>query len=567
MAFTRRSRPASLWLQILLVGGLASAIIILIQVYRLQRSNWSVVERALRDYSTFAAWSYGQHLSSRVRESVGELLGAVNHGDGVHTNPRIPDAREMGHFIPVDADCNCHRPDHGPMPLRYFAFTLGSDTLSVGVNLASPAVGGWIADPADTRAMRVPAFTVPPDEKQWLHGLLTNVARGPVTNWGYHVLIERRDDRVRFFGARSMPTQWGDTIVYAFEYPPASLDSIFESVLSASDLLPASVVAGRANADVLDVQVTDAADMPLFLSPGADRWDVSGTSDLPASHAGLRIRAQLKPEMAEAILIGGVPESRVPILLVILLLAIGLTVLAAVQLRREVRFAAERAGFVANVSHELRTPLSQIRLVLDTLKLGRGDDPATRAQALNVADREALRLQHLVEGVLRFTRGARPDDSPRVEMDAAQEAKSVIEEFAPLASPHGMTITLDASGPVMVRLQRGALRQTLLNLLDNAMKYGGDGTRVRVAVEPMAAGGARLSVVDNGPGVPAKERDRIWRPFERGGAARTRAAGGSGIGLTIVREIAEEHGGRAWVEQASAGGARFVVELPDEGRA
>jgi signal transduction histidine kinase len=244
-----------------------------------------------------------------------------------------------------------------------------------------------------------------------------------------------------------------------------------------------------------------------------------------------------------------------------------LTVLAAVQLRREVRFAAERAGFVANVSHELRTPLSQIRLVLDTLKLGRGDDPATRAQALNVADREALRLQHLVEGVLRFTRGARPDDSPRVEMDAAQEAKSVIEEFAPLASPHGMTITLDASGPVMVRLQRGALRQTLLNLLDNAMKYGGDGTRVRVAVEPMAAGGARLSVVDNGPGVPAKERDRIWRPFERGGAARMRAAGGSGIGLTIVREIAEEHGGRAWVEQASAGGARFVVELPDEGSA
>ena len=565
MAPTRRSRPATLWLQILLVGGLASAIIILVQVYRLQRSNWSVVERALRDYSTFAAWSYGQHLTSRLRESVDELLGAVNHGDGMHTSPRIPDAREMGHFIPTDVECNCHRPDHGPMPLRYLAFTLGSDTLAVGRNLAGPSVTGWLADPEDARAIQVPAFDVPPDEVRWLNNLLSNVARGPGSEWGYHVIIERRDNRLRFLAARSMPTQWGDTVVYAFEYPPASLDSIFHSVLSASDLLPASVVPSGANSDVLDVQVTDATGFPLFFPrTNADRFFVDGAVDLPQSFGGLKIRAQMKPEMAEAILIGGVPESRVPILLVILLLAVGLTVLAAVQLRREVRFAAERAGFVANVSHELRTPLSQIRLVLDTLKLGRGDEPATREQALRVADREALRLQHLVEGVLRFTRGKRPDESPRVEMDAAQEAKAVIEEFAPLAAPHGMTVTLDAPHVVKVRLQRGALRQVLLNLLDNAMKYGGDGTQVRVEVSSMTTGGARVRVDDNGPGVPPKERERIWRPFERGDVARTRAAGGSGIGLTIIREIAEEHGGRAWVEPAPAGGARFVVELPDE---
>ena len=564
MAFSRRSRPATLWLQILLVGGLASAIIILVQVYRLQRSNWSVVERALRDYSTFASWSYGQHLSSRLRESVDELLGAVNHGDGLHPNPRIPDAREMGHFIAMDVECNCHRPDHGPMPLRYLAFTLGADTLGVGTNLAGPSVTGWLADSADTRAIRVPAFDISPDEVRWLNNLLSNVARGPASDWGYHVIIERRDSRVRFLATRSMPTTWGDTIVYAFEYQPASLDSVFRSVLSASDLLPASVVPSGANSDVLDVEITDATGSPMFQPMRTGRFDVSGVAELPQSFGGLRIRAQLKPEMAEAILIGGIPESRVPILLVILLLAVGLTVLAAVQLRREVRFAAERAGFVANVSHELRTPLSQIRLVLDTLKLGRGGDAATRDQALKVADREALRLQHLVEGVLRFTRGTRPDESPRVEMDATQEAKAVIEEFAPLAAPHGMTVTLSAPHVVKVRLQRGALRQVLLNLLDNAMKYGGDGTEVSVEVCTMAMGGARVRVDDNGPGVPPKERDRIWRPFERGGVARTRAAGGSGIGLTIVREIAEEHGGRAWVEPAPTGGARFVVELPDE---
>lgn len=563
MALARRSRPATLWLQILLVGGLACAVIVLVQVYRLHRSNWAVVERALREYSTFAAWSYGQHLSGQMREAVDELLGPVNHGDGVHTSPRIPDAREMGHAIPMDVECNCHRPDHGPMPLHYIAFTLGSDTVAIGVNLAAPTTRGWIADPNEPRAIRVPAVKITRDEVRWLNNLLSNVARGPTTDWGYHLIIERRDSALRFFGARSMPTQWGDTVVYAFEYPPESLDSIFTSVLSASDLLPASIVSGRNNRDVLDVEVSDAIGAPLYSTSERRQFDIEGTANLPASFAGLRIKAQLKPEMAEAILIGGVPESRVPILLVILLLTLGLTALAAVQLRREVRFAAERAGFVANVSHELRTPLSQIRLVLDTLKLGR-DDPATRAQALSVADREALRLQHLVEGVLRYTRGTRPNESPRVETDAAGEARAVIEEFSPLAAPHRMTITLDADAPVNARMQRGALRQILLNLLDNAMKYGGDGTVVRVQVQQLTGGGARLRVDDNGPGVPSKERERIWRPFERGDVARQRAAGGSGIGLTIVREIVEEHGGRVWVETAPGGGASFIVELPDE---
>ena len=78
MSVTRRSRPATLWLQILLVGGLACALIVLVQTYRLQRSNWSVVERALRDYSTFAAWSYGQHLSTNLRLSVERSLAVAD---------------------------------------------------------------------------------------------------------------------------------------------------------------------------------------------------------------------------------------------------------------------------------------------------------------------------------------------------------------------------------------------------------------------------------------------------------------------------------------------------------
>jgi signal transduction histidine kinase len=360
-----------------------------------------------------------------------------------------------------------------------------------------------------------------------------------------------------------MPTDRGDTIVYALEYTPAALDALLAGILNSSDLLPASLVPKRTNRDVLDLEVSDASGVLLFRS-GASKFasDLVASATLPITYGGLRVSAQLRPELASALLIGGVPRSRVPLMLAILAVAVGLSLLAAVQLRREVRFAGERAAFVANVSHELRTPLTQVRLVLDTLRLGRGGDEASRDRALGVANREVLRLQHLVEGVLRFARGPRHDE-PLVRGDVAQEVRSVVSEFEPLAAPRGVSVTVTSGAPCDVTLRRDAVRHVLLNLLDNAVKYGGENAVVTVDVQPTPNGGVRLSVADRGPGVPEAERERIWRPFERGGAARRRAAGGSGIGLAVVREIAAEHRGRAWVETADGGGAKFVVELHD----
>ncbi len=103
-----------------------------------------------------------------------------------------------------------------------------------------------------------------------------------------------------------------------------------------------------------------------------------------------------------------------------------------------------------------------------------------------------------------------------------------------------------------------AIRQVVLNLLDNAAKYGPDGQTIRVAVDR----GVRIVVEDEGPGIPARQRERIWRRYARLPRERERAIAGAGIGLAVVRDLVRLHGGRAWCESAEGGGARFVVEVP-----
>jgi signal transduction histidine kinase len=179
----------------------------------------------------------------------------------------------------------------------------------------------------------------------------------------------------------------------------------------------------------------------------------------------------------------------------------------------------------------------------------------------------------MVENVLFVARAERRANGVRPSTVAlAPLATDVAAGFAPLAAAAGATVVVDVPDDLSARAEPGALRQILLNLLDNAARYGPPGQVIRVGGS--AAGDAvRLTVDDEGPGVPPRDRERIWAPFVR--LARDRVGElngdakrpGSGLGLAVVRDLATLHGGRAWVEDAPpAGGggrgARFVVELP-----
>ena len=555
------------WPLFVLLASIGLTALAAIEAQRTVRSQAALSDRALREYASFAVWSYAQHLADTLNIIEREAIGAVNHGNNMHNNPDIPEARSLAHYLPWDDACQCHHARVGPEPEAFLAIKIGSNDVDVGVNTHPDAEGGWEVDRPMSMSMSMPMRSnrlSSPGEQQWLlDSLVRRIRHLGEIDHGFSLVVANVDNRTRVFAYTLMPTSWGDTMVYVARYSKASFVRLLEGVLDGNGLLPATFTEGRRNRDVLSLRVHDRDGNLLFdSSPDAKGHPSSPLNahvQLSGRAGNLNVDATIRPELAGTLLIGGLPTSRLPFLFGLLGLAAALSIVAVAQLRREGELAHLRAGFVSSVSHELRTPLAQIRLYLETLQLGRASTEEQKRWSLGHIDRETKRLSHLVENVLRFsTLGA--DDPTRHELvDVGSEVANIAQEFGAIAASRRTTVVVDAAPTPPVALSPDALRHIVLNLLDNAVKYGPTGQTVRVSVRGAQDGGVVIAVDDEGPGVAPDDRERIWRPFTRG--SKTLANGGSGIGLTIVREVVGAHGGTAHVESSASGGARFVVTL------
>lgn len=252
------------------------------------------------------------------------------------------------------------------------------------------------------------------------------------------------------------------------------------------------------------------------------------------------------------------------------LLAIAATVGTAllIRLRRDHADARQRSTFASAVSHELRTPLAQILLYAETLQLGRVRDAAARAMAEGVIVQEARRLMRLVDNVLRYAR--LEQGAPRLRQEPVSLGDVVREtaaQFAPVVASQQVSIAVDAATDALALADADAVRQVVLNLLDNAVKHGPPQQRIVARVDRRAER-IRLIVEDEGPGIAAADRAAVWNAFTRGlarpGAGVPRDETGTGLGLMIVRSLTEAMGGDVGCESVTPDGrgARFVVRLP-----
>lgn len=236
----------------------------------------------------------------------------------------------------------------------------------------------------------------------------------------------------------------------------------------------------------------------------------------------------------------------------------------ATDISERKRLERMKDEFIGMVSHELRTPLTAMRGALGLLAAGVvGELPPEARSLAEIANANTERLGRLVHNILDLER-LRAGKMPfvPVEVEITELVSRVVATMQPMATKAGVRLEIDAS-PIVVRADRDALEQLITNLVSNAVKFSPQEGVVRIAVQGRPDS-VRLSVSDNGRGIPADQLERVFERFAQVDASDSRQKGGTGLGLAICRAIAEQHGARIWAESVLGAGTTFILELPRE---
>ena len=480
--------------------------------------------QVLRDFSTLAGYELGRRAAMQLGyEGLMPALGAVESRltpEGLGPGVAPPDER-----------------------------TRRATALIRSAFAADPASGRIVFDRAPTAAASA-----------WLRGAIREAPAAQP----FRVLSAPGGGATYVVAARPGARPWP---MAGFELAPEAAAPFLAAALERGPLLPPSLGREHVTNAQLFIVVRDPGGTERYRAGGGP-WPDSLDVEVPLAGAysgaldGWTARIALDPAAAPVLVIGGLPRSRLPVLLSLLGLSAALVAGALLLLRRERALTHLREEFVASVSHELRTPLTQIRMFGETLLYGRVRNDAERTRALQVVDREARRLGNLVENLLQFSRARRQADALVTQrMPLAPLVRQALEAFRPLAQGGEARVDSDLDETACAAVDPDALQQMLVNLLDNAVKYGPRGQAVGVR---LARRGDRveLSVTDQGPGIPEPDRERVFERFHRLERDRRGARAGTGIGLSVVRDLAQRHGGRAFAVAAEGGGARVGIELP-----
>jgi signal transduction histidine kinase len=535
-----RSRTKSLVAILMLTVPLAA--FLAYEAWDAARSHRATAERAIRDYAKFAAWEFSVSAKEVLASQLGWAFGPTAALDAQDLDrplpgPAVLDQKKSSHLL-------CARDSS-----RYFfRFDLRDGSLVTAGAAPQVAMRQWILD------------TLPANARTYQADRTYELVSGTVGGHPRAIAYQLKRDR-----AGRPAVAYGFELCFA-QFAGAGL----EKVMKHYAILPPSLTGGVPNDSVsndslFSVKVYDGGGHEIYRSGVQYSSTYTGWYKLDYL-GGLKSVVALRPSLANSLLIGDLPTHRLPLLMGVLALSVVLAAIGVLQLRRESELARLRSDFIASVSHELRTPLAQVRMFAETLLLGRVRSDEERLRSLQIVDQEARRLTHLVENILQFSRAEREAITlAPVAVDLAAQVREAVEAFAPVARSRHVIVQTALENGVVCTVDPGALRQILLNLLDNAVKYGPIGQTVTISLRRVGAV-ARVTIDDQGPGIAADDRDRIWEPYQRLESAVAGAVAGSGIGLAVVAQLVALHGGRAWAEDAPGKGARFVVELSGIGR-
>jgi signal transduction histidine kinase len=528
----------------ILLAALAVVSALVFQAFRAEQDQRATASRALREYAGFAAWEFASNIKEEMWLAMTELLRPAEQLEPRRPGATLPSPMmlvEQNRHLTRCKDCSAEIPAS-----YYFRLDLNDSALTTVLG--------------DGTGARAPERL----ERKWLRDTITRHAADVWRpNWRVATVVGVVDGR-RLTVAYTVVRDTAGMAVAAYGVVSESnrFVAAFAAKLADWELLPPALVKQAGTGHLVAIIVRDDQGNALYRSPWQFGKRYTAEYEQQKFVAGFTVEASLRPEVAGKLILGD--SYRFPVLLTLLCITAALVAIAFRQLRREAALARLRADFVSSVSHELRTPLAQIRMFAELLRMGwiRSDQEHTRS--LDIIDQEARRLGHLVDKVLCFDRVERGENTLIAEpTELAPLVQEVLEAFAPLASARRVQVHVDLDDDVIAEVDRGAMRQVLINLLDNAVKYGPAGQTISVGLSRSDDEmWTRIRIEDEGPGIPASGRSKIWEPFHRLERDSNSAVAGSGIGLALVRTLTVAHGGRVSVEEALHGGSRFIVEIP-----
>ncbi len=367
---------------------------------------------------------------------------------------------------------------------------------------------------------------------------------------------------VHFLGASSQTfifTLLGEEII-GFVVDKTALKKRLANSFERAPLFPLSLANGKLTNEFIGLSVflMDSSMLVRFGHDGQATPNATKvmTSEYGGIFEGMMIDVSIDSSVTQVLIVGERPLLRLPYILIALVVAAGLLLVAVKQMRSERVLMAMRNRFIAEASHELRTPLTQIRLFAETLILDRAKDDQAKDKALSIINREAQRLGHLVDNILSFSQKSKRRHLVLVKERIEPIVVDAVDELELVASQLNCTFNLEIQ-EVGCWVDRSALHQILINLLDNALKYGGKTQIITVRVR-QRGDEVFIYVIDQGKGIAEEEKEKIWGDFYR---PESNSETGVGIGLSIVRELTSLMKGDCWLE-SMASGACFVLRFP-----
>ena len=554
-----RAQPRTAITVALLLFALVLTALLAQQAQVAAASHRKTAEQALLDYASLAAWEFTRHAEADVQATLMSAFvpSLLQLPDGDPTKGKINPENLATAALWRTQFCACM-----DSARFFFRYDFQDSTLATSGFVVSRELAAWVRD---TIAGHFTATEIAGEPVRTVYGSVDGRTEMSIvlTNDAYITIVARAAGALRLLGYVLTRDMEGRPVTaYGFESDPAHFTKpVYGEIVARQVLLPPSLLKGLRSDSVLSIAVHDPAGEEVYRSSARFAPRYAREDTLDRRFGNLHVRVAIRPELASQLVVGGLPRSRMPMLLALFILTSGLLLIALLNLRRQQELARLRTDFVSSVSHELRTPLAQIRLFAELLTMDKLRSDDERRRSARIIDQEARRLTYLVENVLNFARSERRANRLRLEdTEVAREISDVLDTFAPLTRAKDVTLHAELTEGLVASVDRSALHQILLNLLDNAVKYGPAGQTITVRARA-AADRLLIEVIDEGAGIPAEERERIWEPYHRL-ERDAKSVAGSGIGLAVARELVDLHGGRAWVEDARPRGARFIVALP-----